>query len=369
MSVVLPDSKGSIEKILYHQSYLYQKGKQIKTGLFENFLKNLNEIGTKPEVYVFRTFRTDSEKNFLEEEVNDWKTLVKSLDYVNINVSDETFDILPYAQDVGLILNTTKSSAIITQSPRYRNMQQLLAEVKNLLKMAGVQIVTSKKKFNLEGGYVYSSSNIILYSNPEDRRIIKDFKQISIFIESIINNLLKKMVNIIHPGTILFSNIEHVDLIFSIFEKQDIHEVFYVDFKEMTFNNTIFYAKHNLLEIIFREWDHELQKIITKIRRVLKNVRFHKIPGVCYLDYGCIYSGANLLFHSQNNKDYAFYLKFLREDETKYNVQINDKIETTLRNANITPIAITGYNEVTNWFEIQRSAGIRCLVKVLSRSY
>jgi virulence-associated protein VapD len=369
MSFVLPDSKGSIEKILYHQTYLYHKDKQIKSGLFENFLKSLNEVGTKPEVYVFRTFRTESERNFLEEEANDWKPLIKRLDYVNINVSIETFDILPYAQDIGLILNDNNPSVIITKSNRYRMIPQVLSKVANLLKIAGLQIVTSKKKFNLEGGYVYSSSTIILYSNPKDRRILKNFKQTPIFIENIIYNLLKNMFNIIRPGTILLGNIEHVDLIFSIFEKQDSYEVFYVDFKETAFNNPIFYGNHHYLEIIFREWDHELQNIFAKIRRVLKNVNFHKIPGVCYLEYQGIYSGANLLFHSQNNLDYAFYLKFPSEEEQYYGVQINHKIETVLRNANITPIAITGYNEVTNMVEIQRSAGLRCLVKVLSRSY
>jgi len=126
-----------------------------------------------------------------------------------------------------------------------------------------------------------------------------------------------------------------------------------------------------LLNREFHGWRTELQKMIDEIEKHLKDVSFHKMPGVIghenFAQWQAffIYSGVNLLFSSDENKDYAFYLKF--PNESNKDIQVNERIESTLRSASIVPIAITGNSEFANWAEIRNSAGVRCLIKVLSR--
>jgi len=172
----LPDSKGSIRKILFHQSSVFQNDRQISKGIFQNFLKNLNRIGMKPKIYVFATYRNDSERVFLEEEANQWKPLVQSLDHFGTRVSNQIWSRLAYAQDTCLIANSTKPVAIMTRSDRNKDMVHLLSK-SSLLKRAGFQIVEPEGNFTLEGGHVFASSKVLLYSNPKDQEILSSFEQ------------------------------------------------------------------------------------------------------------------------------------------------------------------------------------------------
>ncbi len=373
MSFVLPDSKGSIQKILYHQICVYHEGKQAKTGLLLDFLKKLNSIGSKPELYVFRTFQNNSEKIFLEEEANDWKPLAKSLDYVNISIGKENERILSYAQDTCLILDSKKPSAIITKSHRYDRFDSY-STIRDLLRKAGLQIIEPTNNFDLEGGYVYACSDILLFSNPEDKEIVKTFGQKPIFIENFANEWLDKLIFILYglknPQVLPV----HVDLLFSVFEKEKTCYVFYVDFKEgileyLEKNN----LQSNLLDRYFAEWDLKIKKVVDEMRKNNKNVISYKMPGIIGQELfnsgtACfIYSGANLLFHSEDNNDYAFYLKFPSKTNGDTGYRINIGIESTLKKANIAPIAISGEPEYTNILEIMNSAGLRCLIKVVAR--
>lgn len=373
MSFVLPDSKGSIHKILFHQSSAYQNDRQIRKGIFENLLKNLNRIGVKPKVYVFTTYRNNAERTFLEDEANDWKPFVSSLNYAQIKVSDEIWSKLAYAQDTCVITNPKKPAAIMTRAGRYRDMIRLLSKT-GLLQNAGLKIVKPRQNFILEGGHIYACTKILLYSNPKDREVVELFKQTPIFIKSIISELINGMLDILYPGTLTYNLPDHVDLIFSIFEREGSFDVFHVNFKEATLSSPIWYnyRRQILLNRRFKEWDNRLQKIIEKIKKRLKNATFHKIPG--FIGYETlpqrreffVYSGVNLLFHSDKDRDYAFYLK--SPSEVNEHVQINQGIESALRSVNITPIPIIGKNEYMNLAEIRNSAGIRCLVKVLARN-
>jgi len=333
MTFVLPDSKGSIHRILFHQTSTYRKEEQIRNGLLENFLDKLNTISVRPELFVFATYRDDSEKSFLKIEAQDWKHLVKRLNYVSIKVGNEIWSRLPYAQDVCLVLDSNKPAAIITKSMRFRNMRSLLSNVGKLLEGAELHIVKSERNFNLEGGYIYATSEILLYSNPEDQAIINTFKQKAIFVESVINQLLDKILNILYPGVVPLTLPNHVDMIFSVFEKEDSCYVFYVDFKEAILSSHMWFGNRlKLLERRFLEYDSKLRKTMNEIRRCVKDVTFIKMPGVIgfenvqYGEAAFVYSGTNLLFHSEKSKNYAFYLEFPNE--------IKNRIERFNQHAN-----------------------------------
>jgi len=377
---VLSDSTGSIKKILFHQTAFYRENKQMKTGIFKNLLGHLNKTCVKPDVFVCSTYRTDSEKMLLEEEAREWEYLVNSLNRISIKVNDVFWTQLPYAQDTCIVLNSDKPTAIITNSTRYREMEDLLSVVKELIKRAGLKIFKPKCDFSLEGGHIYSCAKFLLYSNPEDREVIKTFKQKSVFVDSLISWLIDEMVNILHPGVLSRSSYDHVDLILSILERDNVFDVFYVDFKETALSSPIWYENRRqvLLQKRFREWDVRIQKVLSKIEKLVEDVRFHKVPGVIgyetflqnrfFRNEFFVYSGANLLFHSVKGKTYAFYLKFPSMTEEEEILQINGKIESAMKDADIIPIAIVGNNDFFNWHEILNSAGTRCLVKVLDRS-
>lgn len=375
MVSILPDSRGSIDKILFHQTSVYEEGRQIKKGIFETFLRNLNKIGVKPEIYVFATYRNESEQGFLEKETLDWTPLVKSMNYVAVQVDDDIWSKLPYAQDVCLILNSSVPAALMTKSIRFRQMRMLIAKIESLLQSAGLRIAQAQREFNLEGGYVYASSNVSLYSNPADRSILDSFKQEPVFVESVISHLVEQILSVLHPGLLSYYIPEHVDLVFSIFEGKESCEVFYVDFRETLSGSPIFWHGNRLtlLNRRLRQWDEKMQKLIKRIGKHLRNASFHKVPGVIGYEKSLragtpfVYSGANLLFHEGQKKDYAFYLKFPNESEEDTNFQIDNNIETALKSANVTPIPVAGYEESMNYVEIRNSAGIRCLAKVLAR--
>jgi len=104
-----------------------------------------------------------------------------------------------------------------------------------------------------------------------------------------------------------------------------------------------------LLSRRFDEYDLIMEKLMGKIEARLKNVVFHKVPG--FLDLGppaYVHSTANLLFHSTQDKDYAFYLKFPHEIEEENSVQINKRIEDVLKEVNVTPMPVVGESEITN---------------------
>lgn len=373
MVSVLPDSKGGIRKILFHQTAVYQGDTLVRKGLFSNLLKSFNKIGVNPEIYVFATYRDYSERIFLRNQMNDWKSIVKDLNYVQIQVSNEIWSRLPYAQDVCLVTNSDDPAAIMTKSNRYRNAVNLLRKT-GLLRNAGLRTFRPKKSFNLEGGYVYACSKVLLYSNPEDAEIVRSFDQQPIFVDNIVIELFNGMLDILSPGASAYTLSEpnHVDLVFSIFEREDSYHVFYVDFKDATLSSPTWsgYPREALLRRRFLEWDKKMQRMFDRMRRHLKNINFHEMPGVIGYDsmkHFFVYSGTNLLFHSEKGKDYAFYLKFPSGTDEHLNSITNDKIESTLRNVNITPISITGFSESTNMAEIRNSSGLRCVVKVLTR--
>jgi len=380
MVFVLPDSKGSIDKILFHHTAFHRYGKQVQRGLFKSFLENLNKASAIPEIYVIATYRNDSEKAFLEDEAKDWRSAAKSLAYENVQVDAGIWGKLPYAQDTCIVLNSEKPSAMITKSPRYSKMQTFFSKVESLLHNAGLEISRPEQNYNLEGGYIYACSQILLYSNADDREMLEAFEQEPIFVDDFVSRLTEEISSILFPGLASYSLPTHIDLMFSAFEKEDVCHVFYVDFREAILSDPSFSNRqHVLLERRLHELDEKLEEIKKRIQKHQKNVVFHKVPGIIGFERApeldtrlyvantvFVYSGANLLFHS-GKKDYAFYLKF-PDEENPLGHQINDEIESALKDADLAPIAIHGSDEALNIFEIQNSAGLRCLMKVLSRT-
>jgi len=370
---VLPDSIGEIHKILFHQTSVYQKDRQISTGIFKNILESFHKIGVRPEIFVLATHRNDFEKLFLEGEANEWNSPAKCLEYSDVRVSNRIWSKLAYAQDTCLITNSAKPAAVMTRSDRFKNTTRLLSKT-SLLKKAGLQIMNPEEDFVLEGGQVYACSKAVLYSNPRDQEILERFEQEPIFVDSLTPKLIYGILDIRIPGSsaYCYMGYDHVDLIVSIFERKDTYDVFYVDFKDTTLSHGLWDERQRvLLNRRFREWDDRMQKMTERIERCLGKTNFHEIPGfIGFKPYRhhlepFIYSGVNLLFLSLKDKDYACYLKCPSEIENE--AQINERIESSLREANITPIPIIGNNESMNLAEITRSAGVRCLVKVLAR--
>jgi hypothetical protein len=380
MNVVLPDSRGGIAKLLFHHTSTYNQGRQIGRTLFGNLLKSLENIGTKPEVYAFATYRNDSERAFLQTEAENWKSFVKKLEYASIQVSNEMWSKLPYAQDTCLVLDSQKPSAIITKSLRFGKMQSLFREIEKLLESAGLEITRPEESFNFEGGYTYACSSALFYSSSEDRKMLETFGQKPIFIPSQISKLAEEIGYILRPSALPFSAEMHIDLMFSIFERDNSHHVFCVDFKNTILSDPLLSDRQRiLLGRRLEDWDRNIERISDIMNAHFKNMAFHRVPGVIGFERNhtldisgfaasalWVYSGANLLFHC-GKKDYAFYLKYPREDEELMDIQINDEIESALKSAGIVPIAISETNESLNWTEIRNSAGARCLVKVLAR--
>lgn len=94
MYIVLLDSRGGIAKLLFHHTSTYHQGRQVGRTLFGNLLRSLENIGTKPEVYAFATYRNDSERAFLQTEAENWKSFVRKLEYASIQVSNEMWSKL-----------------------------------------------------------------------------------------------------------------------------------------------------------------------------------------------------------------------------------------------------------------------------------
>lgn len=383
--VVLPDSRGCIDKLLYHHSPVAQEGQITNEGIFRNFLTGFNKTGKKPMVYVIATYCNSSEKEALKKEADTWKDLVECLEYIDVQTTREFLKKPPYAQDTCIVLNSQKSSAIITKSSRVTNFQKFLSGVKKLITSAGLRIRKLEAKYNLEGGYEYATSTHLFYSNPDDKEIVKHSKQEPIFVDSLISDICEKMLEVFMKITGLTTTRlpDHVDLVISFLGRDDLFEVFYVDFRDTTLLNPLLTdSQRILLKNRFDEWDKKMNKLLRKIETSLNRVRFHKMPGVIgfeslpYSQYGVsgtavlpyIYSGANLLFHSIHDRNYAFYLKYPNEIEEEQGLEINRKIEHVLKTSDVNPLPVSGDSEITNLIHIQNSAGIRCLVKPLFRS-
>jgi hypothetical protein len=371
MLKVLPDSRGCIKKVLFHHAPVRLKGRLIQEGIFKNFLEGLNQTGVKPEVFVFATYVSEAEKKTLDLEANDWKNLAEHLEYVNVQIDSAERPTAPYAQDTCVVLDTGQPAFIMSGSSRFKEQPKVMVEAEKLLIKAKLRPKRLTTKYNLEGGYVYATSNHLFYSNPLDRQVVRQFTQDAIFVQSLISRIVEQILSVLAPGILPYAIPVHVDLMLSVLERNDSLDVFYVDFRETMLASPFLSRNHRiLLRRRFDEWDQNMEKLLDRIKSRLKNVQLHKVPGL--IDFGGIspgvHSAANLLFHSTKNKDYAFYLKYPREIEEQNNIQINKQIEDVLRGADVSLIPVAGANEITNLNHVFNSAGLRCLVKVLSRT-
>ena len=384
MFSVLPDSKGCIEKVLYHHSPVRQCGKIVSEGIFRKFLEMLNRTGIKPMAYVLASYMDEDENESLKREADTWRNLLESLSYIDVEVKREFLSEPPYAQDICTVLESPKSSVIMAKSSCCLQFPEFISSAEELITSAGLEIIRLDMDYTLEGGYLQSTSSHLFYTDPKDGEIVKHFGQETLFIEDLINELLNKILHILSLSGITAAQLPtHVDLMFSFLERDNSFEVFYVDFRENTLKNPFLtYKQFKSLEAVFDEWDEKMGKLCKKLASHIKNARFHKVPGVLDFEkinmalYGVqgtavlpyIYSGVNLLFHTIGGRDYAFYLKYPTEIEELNDLIFNEEIEKTLNSADITAIPISGDDEVTNFVHIRNSAGLRCLVKVLSRS-
>jgi hypothetical protein len=375
MMKLLSDSQGSIKKVLFHHAPIYYQGNLIQEGIFKSFLQGLNKTGVKPEVFVFATYENEEERESLAREANSWKGHVEHLEYAEIQITSADGSKPPYSQDTCIILDENSPSFILSKSIHFIKHPNVREGIADLLTRAKLHHKELPIEYYLEGGYVYATSNHLFYSNPIDHNVVRHFKHDAIFVESIISYIAEQILSVLVPGGLTVALPDHVDLIFSVFERKDSLDVFYVDFRDIMLASPMLSRNQRiLLRRRFDEWDQKMKKLLDKIKFLLKNVELYKVPG--FIDFEkrpegilpYVHSTANLLFHSINNKDYAFYLTFPHEIEEQTSIQINKQIEDILKDVDISPIPVTGTNEITNMSHISNSAGARCLVKVLSRT-
>jgi len=74
---IISDYGGSIDKLLLTNMLLKPEGQIIKTGFWENFLKEMKKTGRCPEIYVINMYRDDYEKEQLIDETDKLNKLVK----------------------------------------------------------------------------------------------------------------------------------------------------------------------------------------------------------------------------------------------------------------------------------------------------
>lgn len=369
MPRILPDSRGRILKILYHHTPVRRQNALVREGIFGNFLRSFGSAGVKPEVYVLATYANRREREFLASEANGWTNLVNSLRYIDIKIGSSERSLAPYAQDTCVILDSANprfitSSLSMSKAPRAtRGVEKLLAE-------SGLRPWRPKTEFNLEGGHVYATSGMLFYSDSLDATFIRASRQYALFVEDLISWLLGQISSILVPGSIGLGLPCHVDLVLSALEREDALHVFCVDFRETLLSAPLLTREQSfLLGRRLAEWDRKMNKLTDRIAARSENAVFHKVPGV--LDLGppaYVHSSANLLFHSTRGKVYAFYLKFPHRVEEENGIQINDRLDEVLKEANVSPMPISGEDEITNLTHIWNSAGLRCLIKVLART-
>jgi hypothetical protein len=84
-------------------------------------------------------------------DTEDWKSFVRELDSASIQVSNEIWSKLSYAQDTCLVLDSQSrllsSKSIVTEKCRGCSY-----EVEKLLKSAGLKIKRPEESFNFDGG-------------------------------------------------------------------------------------------------------------------------------------------------------------------------------------------------------------------------
>lgn len=384
MYALLPDSKGLIRHIFYHHSPIRIGDTLIHEEILLNFLQCLNKVGKKPKLSVISTHVTDEEKVHLKIESRKWEKYVSNFFYKDVRITRDLFTAPPYAQDIGVVLEHPCNSFIISKSDRVRNFPGLVKTLEKVLERDSIRTQTFNIDYNLEGGYLLATSDNLFYSNPLDKDILKIISKKRFFIEDLISQLIKKILKIYNLVGVTIADLPtHVDMMLSFLERGDVLEIFYIDFKESTLLNPFLnMEQYQSLERIFDEWNQSINKLLSRISKEFKNTRVHKMPGVIAYDeiqtsmYGIsgksilpyIYSGVNLLFHSYQKKDFAFYLKYPSDIEVSKGLSLNAEIENYLKSINVHAIPISGKYEVTNMNHIHNSAGMRCLIKVMSRT-
>ena len=114
MYTLLPDSKGSIANILFHQTFSYRAQELTSKGIILDFLKKFTALGTKPKICVTSTHTNEEEREFLAHEIESWRPYVGKLLRNEVTVPIEYGSNLPYAQDVGI----TRARARAPREPR-----------------------------------------------------------------------------------------------------------------------------------------------------------------------------------------------------------------------------------------------------------
>lgn len=378
MYSLLPDSCGEITKIFVHQTYLYTNGNQIGNDIVTDFLIKNRELGGKIELAVLSTYTNELEKKFLMNEYDRWLELVDDGKRIELQVSQSAERSLPYAQDIGIINVHPPLSAIMSKSSRVKDVPNLVNSISTLFSLCGFDIIQNELDYNLEGGYIYATKDLCLFSHDADSEIIKEFDQKGIFVDNIVGDLVSGLMEIINPGMMSHSIPTHVDLMFSVYESDDFLDVFFVDFTESLKLEPSFWGEREeyLVVRLLKSYSTKVKLVIEEISNsTSKEVREHQMPGRIGIEkiyfQGRIanalylYSGANLLFNSINGETFAYYLHLPSDFDDVGTV--NNAIEHELKGANITPIPISREEENLNLFEIQNSAGLRCIIKVLER--
>jgi hypothetical protein len=405
MFKIIPDYGGSIHKLLLVNGVVQNpEGQIVKTGFWENFLKEMKKTGFCPEIYVINTYRNDYEKKQLMDETDELNKLVKISECVYVKSDSHTF-----TQDIFTVLDSKSfilagpiidpNSASIFATTYFSEKSNFDSVIKDLLCKIGFKLIKPKIEYSLEGGYICATENYVFFSNPKDEQILRSFSQIPIFVEDFLIDFFHDLVEILCPHLLLNSKLlnmkrlAHVDLLISAFEKDDYLGIFYSDFKESELlidpiNNDFFKWKFNRA---IRKVKNTQAKLFEKIEKnSKKEVVFYEVPGILELlfeqgyrpflnrnelDFNIVtipkpevYSGTNLLFHSVDGRDYAFYLKYPGDLAEKTGVDVNQKIENSLKKAGFIPMPTAGTPVESNYSCIYRSAGMRCLVKVLSRA-
>jgi hypothetical protein len=403
---IISDYGGSIDKLLLTNVLASNPERQIvKTGLWENFLKEMKKTGFCPEIYVINAYRNDYEKKHLMDETDELDKLVKISKCVYVKISNSptaTQDICTVLDSNSFILagpSIDSNFASVSAPTYFSEKSNFDSVIKDLLCMIGFKRIKPKIEYSLEGGYVCATQNYVFFSNPKDKQIMNSFRQAPIFVEDFLINFSYKLIEILYPHLspnsklYLMERPAHVDLILSAFEKNNYLGIFYSDFKEnellrRPINRDLFKWK---FDRAIGEMEQSRRKLFEKIEKsVKKEVVFYEMPGIInfvidpvympFIDHGDlkfraaqtpgpeVYSGTNLLFHSVDDCDYAFYLKYPKDLAERTGVDVNQEIESSLKKAGFIPIPIAGTPEESNYASIYSSAGMRCLVKVLSRS-
>ena len=387
---LLPYSEGSISEILYHHEPFRLNNNLVDDGIFRNFLKRLTQTGVKPKVAVIATYVDSEERQFLTKVADSWYDFVEHLEYIDLKVPPEFREQIVYAQDTCIALSSQRPLAILSHSKRYLKSGEFMSKLEELLSRCGIQIIQVETIYSLEGGHVFPTSKLVFISDPDDRKIIKYFKQEALFVQSLLCKLYLPVYLMLNTNLDVddidaewCEGQDHVDLILSVLEREDSFDVFYAEFQR-TFDffegdtGHIYSSNSAYIQQFFAhffdEYDQQMNRLIKQIRSKVKDAKFHRMPSIVgfkkssenfWMPY--VYSGANLLFHSTHEKDYAFYLEYAQEIDGATR-PINKELEKNLKNAGIAPVPISGDVEMVNYYHTLRGAGLRCLVKVLTRN-